>query len=96
MVDNVAIIMKQAEQNMVNLDMNVEDPDESMRRDEERDVKSLEDKLKIKDNLLHIRNAKLMEKEGEIAELKEIIDQKVRQIKVTEAKVVENEEEVKK
>ena len=80
-LSSVAATMKKAEKDMVELDLDSdEDPDESMRREEAKMTKALDQQLKLKDDLLHIRNAKLVEKEGEISELKEVVDQKERQL----------------
>ena len=72
-LSNVAASMSKAEKDMVQVDMDSEeeDPDASMRREEAKVAQALGNQLKIKDDLLHIRNAKLMEKEGTISELKE-------------------------
>ena len=91
--NSVAENIRQAEQEMVNLDMNDEDPDASLRRDEEKRMVTLEEKLRLKDDLLHIKTSDLMEREGEISELKELLDQKTRQLKEMEQKMDEKEKE---
>ena len=92
-VEGVAANMIKAERDMYNLDMNNSGGlDDSLRRDEEKSMKKMEDALKVKDNLLHIRNGKLMEAEGELSELKEVLDQKIGALKVAEKKLGEKRE----
>ena len=95
---SIAQTMAKAEKDLVNLDMNASgsDPDESIRRDEEKEKKNLENNLQIKDNLLHIRQAEIHEKEGKISELEEIVDLKERRIQAAQKKLKEKDEEVKK
>ena len=95
-LNGMAAKMIKAEREMLKLDMNEtpEDPDESLRRDEAKSIQRLEDELRNKDNLLHIRNAKLMEREGDLEELREVLDQKERALVEAERKIKEQEDEV--
>ena len=94
-LNSMAAKMIKAEREMHKLDMNESgDPDDSLRRDEEKSVQKLEAELQNKDNLLHIRNAKLMEKEGDLEELREVLDQKERALLEADRKIKEQSDEI--
>ena len=80
----------------VNDDEGTSDPDESMERDKDKALTELEKKLKIKDDLLHLRNGKLAEKEADLAECKELSDQKDRIIRKAHEEIKRKEEELER
>ena len=87
--------IKEAEK--AEIEIGTEELDESLRREEAEDRESMARRLKIKDDLLHIRNATVAEQEAELGELKTVQDQLTLAIKrVREKAKKENEEKEKK
>ena len=73
-------------------DVSVNGLDDSLEKEEAQNLEEAKKKLKTKDDLLHIRNAKIAELEAEMEEHREINDQLTRALKKTKAE----REEVKK
>ena len=80
---DVHLAMKAAleEAEKAEVEVDVEELDESLRREEAMDMEVMKKKLKTKDDLLHVRNATLAEQEAEIGELKIVKDQLTSSIK---------------
>ena len=97
--NEAAEVFRNAERVLVDLDEDAEEdenPDVSMERDKDKALSELENKLKIKDDLLHARNSKLAEKEADLAEAKELSDQKDRIIRKAHQEIKKKEEEIEK
>ena len=95
--NEAAEVFRNAERVLVDLDEEEEEnPDESMERDKDKALTELENKLKIKDDLLHARNSKLAEKEADLAEAKELNDQKDRILRKAHQEIKKKEEEIEK
>ena len=68
--------------------------DDSMDRANDKALDELERKLKLKDDLLHNKDAKLAQREAELAEARELKDQKDRILRKAHAELKEKQKEI--
>ena len=82
-LSEAAEVISRAERVVVELEepMGGEDPDDSMNRANEKALTEMEEKLRLKDDMLHNKNSKLAEVEAELEEAREINDEKERLIR---------------
>ena len=98
-LSEAAELRRQAENRVINMsgdEDNLDNLDDSIERDKDKALEVLQEKLRLREDLCNNKDAKIAEKDADLAEAQELNDQKDRIIRKAMAANKEFEEKIKK